>query len=517
MHDVHCTDHPVSPQLHFSPVFNASWWFIDRHEREGRSDSVAFTTEDGSITYRTLAREVVRVAAVLGQLGLRRGDRLLMVMSDGVGFVTTFFGAMRAGIIPVPVNTLLRTADYRFIVEDSGAKLVVWSADVAAEVLEAVEAVPHIGETALRTRAQRAVPHPEAVATSADDDAFWLYSSGSTGRPKGAIHKHGSPVATAELYGRRVLGLTAEDCCFSAAKLFFAYGFGNAMTFPLHVGARAVLVREKPTPSGCLQAIKGHGVTVFFGVPTLYAAMLPILADEPTALGTIRLGVSAGEALPAPLFDAIEQHTGVTVLDGIGSTEALHIFISNRPGQITAGASGVVVPGYQAKIIDQGELAPDGVQGRLWVHGPSLARAYWSRPEKTAQTFQRGWLDTGDTYTQSDEVYTYCGRSDDMIKVGGIWCSPFEIESRLVEHPQVMEAAVAGRPDASGLIKPEAWVVLVRGHEGDEALGSELMGWCKRHLAKYKFPRRVHFVEDLPRTATGKVRRFILRSGDWGG
>ncbi|MGB8930156.1 MAG: benzoate-CoA ligase family protein, partial [Anaeromyxobacteraceae bacterium] len=360
---------------------------------------------------------------------------------------------------------------------------------------------------------ERASAQLDAVPAAATAACFWLYSSGSTGRPKGTVHRHRDMVATSVHYGVDVLGIREDDVCFSAAKLFFAYGLGNAMTFPLWVGATAALLEPKPTPQLAFEAIERFRATLYFGVPTLYAAQLQALETARPDLSSVRLCASAGEALPEHLFRRWKERTGTTILDGIGSTEALHIYISNRADDVRPGTSGKVVPGYEARVVnDDGEVPPDE-PGRLQVKGPSTAAYYWNNPQKTAATMLGGdWLETGDMYVRDAEGYFhYCGRGDDMLKVGGIWCSPIEIESALVSHPKVLEVAVVGAPDASGLSKPEAWVVLREGQAGSDALASELMQHCKNQLAAYKFPRRIHFVDELPKTATGKIQRFRLR------
>jgi benzoate-CoA ligase family protein len=369
----------------------------------------------------------------------------------------------------------------------------------------------------LRTLLAEAPPQLDAVPAEATAPCFWLYTSGSTGRPKGAVHRHRDMEVTSELFGRGVLGIREDDVIFSAAKLFFAYGLGNAMTFPLWAGATSVLLDARPTPQNTLETIERFRPTVYFGVPTLYASQLQALQASNPDLSSVRLCVSAGEPLPAEIFRRWKERTGLTVLDGLGSTEALNTFLSNRPDDVLPGTSGKPVPGYEVRIIaPDGREASAGEQGRLQVKGASTATGYWNNPEKTAQTMLGEWRDTGDTYFRDQEgYYHYCGRSDDMIKAGGIWCSPAEIESRLVDHPRVLEAAVVGIPDASGLVKPEAWVVLKAGSEPSEELARQLMAHCKTHLAPYKFPRHVHFTAELPKTTTGKIQRYRLRAGAW--
>ncbi len=511
-------------QLEFGPGFNAAVPFVDRHLAEGRGGKVAIRGAFGEVTYAELAERVNRCGNALLGLGLPRGARVLMVVKDCPEFFYLFWGAIKAGLVPVPLNTLLRSDDYRYVIEDSGCAALVWSPELAGEVKPALAAVPQPPAVALPVEgAERdlkallaaASPELDAVPSDADAPCFWLYSSGSTGRPKGAVHRQRDMVVTSQLYGADVLGVREDDVCFSAAKLFFAYGLGNGMTFPLWAGATSVLLEARPTPQSTFETIERFRPTIYFGVPTLYAAQLQALdGGARPDLSSVRVCVSAGEALPADLFRRWKERTGLVILDGIGSTEALHIFISNREGDLRPGTSGRVVPGYEARIVaEDGREVPRGETGRLQVRGASTAALYWNNPQKTASTMLAGdWLDTGDTYLlDPDGYFQYCGRSDDMLKVGGMWCSPIEIEAQLVSHPAVLEAAVIGVPDASTLVKPEAYVVLREGVMASEALAEELMVHCKSHLAPYKFPRRLHFVAELPKTATGKIQRFRLR------
>jgi benzoate-CoA ligase family protein len=517
-------DRSQSPaQITFGPGFNAAVPFIDRHLAEGRGAKVAIRSAAGEVTYAELAERVNRCGNALLALGVKRGERVLMVVKDSPEFFYLFFGAIKAGIIPVPLNTLLRSDDYRYMIEDSGCAALVWSPEFAAEVKPALAAarkppavaLPVDGEDRnLRALLAQGSPRLDAVPSAATAACFWLYSSGSTGRPKGAVHRQRDMIVTSQLYGADVLGVREDDVCFSAAKLFFAYGLGNGMTFPLWAGATAVLLETRPTPQSTFETIERFRPTLYFGVPTLYAAQLQALDTAKPDLSSVRACVSAGEALPADIFRRWKERTGLVILDGIGSTEALHIFISNRLDEVRPGTSGRVVPGYEARIVAEGGgEVPRGESGRLHVRGASTAAYYWNNPEKTAATMLgNDWLDTGDTYLQdADGYYQYCGRSDDMLKVGGIWCSPIEIEGRLISHPRVLEAAVIGVPDQAGLVKPEAFVVLREDATASEALADELMLHCKSHLAPYKFPRRIHFVPELPKTATGKIQRFRLR------
>ncbi len=508
----------------FAPVFNVAVPLIDRHVQEGRGQKVSFRTVSDEVTYRDLADNVNRCGHVLRELGATSGDRVLMVVKDCPEFIYLFWGAIKAGIVPVPVNTLLRAPDYQYMIEDSGCAVVVYSPEYAAEVEPALASAKTKPATmmiegaadALQSRLQHAPPALSPVDATADDDCFWLYSSGSTGRPKGAVHRHRDIVVTCIYYGEETLGMTADDICFSAAKLFFAYGLGNAMTFPLWMGATTVLSDQRPSPEMTFDLIQRFQPTLYFGVPTLYAAQLRALDSDVADLSSLRLCVSAGEALPADIFRRWKEATGLTILDGIGSTELLHIFISNREDDVKSGTSGRLVPGYEARIVDENDnLIADGEVGRLLIKGDSSAAYYWNNPAKTAETMQGEWINTGDTYQRDDEgYYAHCGRSDDMLKVGGIWCSPVEIESRLIEHPQVLEAAVVGREDDDQLVKPEAHVILNDPNDANDALAEALLEHCKAGLARYKYPRWLHFVDELPKTATGKIQRFKLRKSD---
>lgn len=482
------------------------------------------------VTYAALAERVNRCGNLLLALAGETGGRVLLVVKDGPEFFYLFWGAIKAGLLPVPLNTLLRADDYRYIIEDSGCAGLVYSPEYQGEIAPALAAAAHRpdfilctdGPSSLDDMLAESSPALAPYPANADAECFWLYSSGSTGRPKGAVHRHRDIVATCVHYAENTLGITAADRCFSAAKLFFAYGLGNAMTFPLWVGAAAILTGQRPTPELTFEVIGRHRATLFFGVPTLYAAQLRWLEQagaDAADCASLRGCVSAGEALPADLLRRWQERTGTLILDGIGSTEALHIFISNTAGDYRPGSSGRPVPGYEIRIVDEsGAAVAPGEPGRLFIRGDSIAVRYWNNPEKTAETMTPGgWLNTGDTYYQdADGYYVYCGRSDDMLKVGGIWCSPVEIEGRLAEHPAVLEAAVVGRADADGLLKPEAFVALRDPAAADDAasrerLAGELLEHCRAGLARYKYPRWFNFVADLPKTATGKIQRYKLR------
>jgi len=498
--------------------FNVAVPFIDRHLAEGRGAKPAIRTASETVTYAELAERVNRTGNALVARGLVPGARVLMVVKDCPAFFYLFWGAIKAGIVPVPPNTLLRAADYAYMIEDCGCGLVVYSGEYAGEIGPALrqlgaKAPPAVTVDAFLTELARAPATLAPRLAAAEDDCFWLYSSGSTGRPKGAVHAQRDMVVTSELYGVRVLGVRESDVCYSAAKLFFAYGLGNAMTFPLWVGATAVLDDRRPTPDTTFETIERFRPTIYYGVPALYAAQLAALEAGGRDFSSVRACVSAGEALPATLFERWKARTGTVILDGIGSTEALHIFIGNRLDDHRAGTSGRPVPGYEARILDEsGAAVAPSASGRLWIRAESAARYYWNKPEKTAETMVDGWLNTGDTYRQdADGYYIYEGRSDDMLKVGGIWCSPVEVENCLIGHPAVLEAAVVGHADADGLTKPKAIVVLKQAGGGGAALTEELMALCKKTLAPYKYPRWVEYVSELPKTATGKIQRFRLR------
>ena len=501
-------------------AYNAAADFIDRHVPEGRGSKRAFVDDDRALTYAELAEGVARAGNALLGLGVGPEQRVAMCMLDSVDFPCVFWGAIKAGIVPVPLNTLLTTADYAFMLRDCRARVLVVSDALHDKVAPAAAACPQplrvVKTSELPSLLAAASLELDAALTCPDDVAFWLYSSGSTGAPKGAVHLHANLVHTAELYGTGVLGVREEDRIFSAAKLFFAYGLGNAMTFPLRVGATAVLMAERPTVAAVMRTLKQHAPSIFGGVPTLFAS---ILADESLdrAAGSprLRVSISAGEALPKHVGERWRERFGTDILDGIGSTEMLHIFLSNRHGDVRYGTSGKPVPGYDVKLVDaSGEPVADGEEGALWVRGPSACAGYWNQREKSLATFHGPWTRTGDRYTRdADGYYTYAGRSDDMLKVGGIWVSPFEVESALAEHDAVLEAAVVGDADDEGLVKPRAFVVLKTPDAASDALADDLKAFVKGRLAPYKYPRWIVFVSELPKTATGKIQRYKLRAG----
>jgi len=505
--------------------FNVATWFVDRNVVEGRGASTAFLGEDRTLTYAHVQELVNRTGNALLELGIEMENRVLMLCLDAPEFIGTFWGAMKIGAIPIPINTLMRAGDYRYFLDDSRAKVAVVSAPLLAEAAPALAQAKHLKHVLVaggnpgpfmsyEDRIGKASATLEAAATSRDDPAFWQYSSGSTGFPKGAVHLHHDMVVCCETYGKQVLGIRPTDRVFSAAKLFFAYGLGNTCFFPMSVGAQAVLWPHRPTPESVFEIIARDRPTLFFGVPTLYAGLLAVKGAEARFdTSSLRLCVSAGEALPDEIYARWRERFGVEIIDGIGTTEIGHIFISNRPGQARPGSSGLPVPGYELAIVDdEGRPVPPGEIGNLRVKGDSTMAYYWNKHEKTKETLFGPWIQTGDKYYQdADGYFWYCGRSDDMLKVGGIWVSPVEVEATLVRHPAVLEAAVVGQEDSDRLVKPKAFVVLKETMGAGTALADELKAFVKDKIAPYKYPRWIEFVAELPKTATGKIQRFKLR------
>jgi benzoate-CoA ligase len=503
--------------------YNAAADLIDRNLESGRGDKIAIRDDSGVYTYRQLAERVDRFANVLRAKQIAPEQRILVCLTDSIDFPTVFLGAIKAGVVPVAVNTLLKPADYDFMLRDSRARMLVVSESLWPSVESIVDrgALEFVvvsgkeahGHALLSELMTVAAPMARTAPTNADDPCFWLYSSGSTGTPKGTIHVHSSLAQTAELYGVPVLGISERDVVFSAAKLFFAYGLGNALTFPLAVGATSILMAERPTPAAVARVLTTHKPTIFYGVPTLYGAMLAS-ADLPKREDVaLRACVSAGEALPPDIGKRWAQHFGVDILDGIGSTEMLHIFLSNRPGDVKYGTTGKPVPGYDLRVVDDHGLpVKPGDIGELQISGPTAAQGYWNNRERSRATFLGPWTRSGDKYVQDEGgYYVYCGRSDDMLKVGGIYVSPFEVEAALLTHDAVLECAVVGHADEHQLVKPRAFVVLKNGTRGSPALAAELQAHVKERLAPFKYPRWIEFVIDLPKTATGKIQRFKLR------
>jgi len=503
---------------------NAALHFVERH-RQRLKDKPAFIEgiEGGrSLTYGALADQTDRMADLYQRHGIRREDRVAMLVLDTVEFPVIFWGSLKAGVIPIPLNTLLTTDVYESILRDCRARLLFVSAQLLPMVDPILADNPFLqttivvgqGGAGASFAAEIAASEPRPmVEASHDENAFWLYSSGSTGQPKGVRHIHSALQATADTYGAQVLGIRQDDTIFSAAKLFFAYGLGNGMTFPMSVGATAVLYPSRPTPDSMFKVIARTKPTIFCGVPTLYAAMEHAMAGKmPEGAEGIRRSISAGEALPGEIGKGWKKIIGTDILDGVGSTEMLHIFLSNTPDDVQYGTSGVAVPGYQIRVVDENdaEVAP-GEIGELLVHGPSGAADYWNQRDKTRTTFEGVWTRTGDKYEKrTDGRLVYCGRTDDMFKVSGIWVSPFEVEQALITHPAVLEAAVVAHRDRNGLEKPKAFVVLKDGETGAD-LPAQLKQLVKQRIGKWKYPRWVEVVDDLPKTATGKIQRFKLR------
>lgn len=489
---------------------------------------VAVVDHRGDCTYGELGDRIARMASMLAHLGVTREQRVLLCLTDTRDFPTVFLGAIRAGVVPVPLNTLLTPDDYGWILENSGACAVFVSGELTDKWQGVAAAYPHVRFVSsgggpwpkFEELLAAAKPAPDPAPTCRDDVAFWLYTSGSTGHPKGAMHLHSSMRLTANLYGRGTLGIREDDVVLSVAKQFFAYGLGNALSFPFAVGATAVLFNGRATPDAISALVRQHDVSVLGAVPTFLAGWLAHdSCPTPDQAPRLRVATSAGEALPSHIGEAFRERFGADVLDGLGSTEMLHIFVSQRPGAVRYGCTGRVVDGYQARLVgDEGSEVAPGEIGNLQVRGPTSAIGYWRNRAKSAATFCGEWTVTGDKYCIDEEGWlTYAGRADDMLKVGGIYVSPIEVEEALASHPAVLEAAVVGKDDAEGLTKPLAFVVLQEGEVRDSALTAALTAHVKSRLAPYKYPRWIEFVDDLPKTATGKIQRFRLRKDAGGG
>jgi benzoate-CoA ligase len=498
---------------------------------EARADKAAYIDDVGVLPYGELAEQVRRVAAGLVALGLRREERVLLLMHDCSHWPVAFLGCLYAGVVPVAVNTLLTAEDYAYMLSHSRAQAALVSGALLPTLQAAMERSTHEVRQLVVSRGKGLpagaldfdawvagqTPAARCADTAPDDIGFWLYSSGSTGRPKGTVHTHGNLYWTAELYARPVLGLREDDVCFSAAKLFFAYGLGNGLSFPLSVGATVVLMAERPTPEAAFKRLVERKPTVFFGAPTGYAGMLASPSCPTREQVALRLCSSAGEALPREIGEKFKARFGADIIDGIGSTEMLHIFLSNRPGDVRYGTSGKPVEGYEVELRDEAGRVITGAEevGDLYIQGPSSALMYWCNRDKSREAFRGAWTKSGDKYFRdADGYYVYAGRSDDMLKVSGQYVSPFEVESTLVQHPAVLEAAVIGVNDDNGLTRAKAFVVLKSPGDGGEAMAETLKAFVKKELAPHKYPRQIVFVHELPKTATGKIQRFKLREAE---
>jgi benzoate-CoA ligase family protein len=513
--------------INLPQAFNVATYFVDRNVLEGRGEKIAIECGDDRIAYQQLLKQTNRAGNALRNLGVRPGERVLLLLLDSPEFLYCFFGAIKTGAVAVPVNPFLRPDDYEFLLNDAQARVVV----VSEALLQQIQSIPRkklrylqeivaVGGKQEKIRSLRDVMEGsstklEAEDTSKDDPAFWLYSSGSTGAPKACIHLHHDMVVCSELYAKGILQMNEHDRCYSVARLFFAYGLGNTGYFPLACGATTILSPARPTPAGVYADIERYRPTLFFSVPSSYAALLAHASTNGRDfdLSSVRHAISAGEALPAPLYERFKQRFAVEILDALGSTETLQMVISNRPGEVKAGSSGKVIPGYEAKILDdRGDPVPRGEIGDLFIKGDSVCAGYWNQQEKTKEVFKGDWLRTGDKYYEDEDGYMwYAGRADDTFKVNGRWLSPAEVESSLIAHPAVREAAVIARSDESGLTKPAAYVVVNPEFTAGEQLVRELQEWVAQKVGSYKRPRWIEFLPDLPKTATGKLQRFKLR------
>lgn len=511
--------------LEFPERLNAAALFVDVHVAEGRGEKTAILCGQSTVTYADLHQGVNRLGNALKELGVRMEERVAILLPDTPEWVFAFFGAMKIGAVAVPMNTMLMPKDYEYLLNDSRARVLIVDPSLLDRVTEIHGNLKHLqqvivagdeveGHLGLQSVMQDSSASLEAVDTSKDDMAFWLYSSGTTGFPKGAVHLHHDMIVEADLYAKQTIGLEESDVSFSVAKLFFAYGLGNGLYFSLRVGGTTVLLPGRPLPETVFEVIDKYRPTVFYSVPTSYAALLHTAEKtERTSLERVRMCISAGEPLPKPIYEKWLDRFGVEILDGIGSTEILHIFISNRPGKAKAGSTGQIVPGYEAKIVDDHDRElPAGEVGTLLIKGDSIASGYWNKHEATKKTFCGQWINTHDKFMVDKEgYYWYAGRTDDMMKVSGQAVWPADVESVLQEHPAVLESGVVGVPDKEGLIKPRAYVLLKDGYNPSPELARELQDFVKKNTAPHKYPRSVVFVDALPKTATGKIKRYKLR------
>jgi benzoate-CoA ligase family protein len=504
-------------------VYNAATTFVDENITRGRGNRTAIFYQDQRFTYQEVFEKVNRAGNALKELGIEIEQRVLLVLPDSPEFAFSFFGAIKIGAVPIPTNPWMFAKDYEYLINDSRARAVVVHESILPEIEKIWDRTPYLRRVVVVGKPQgKALAFDELIAkasdklsaepTNKDDVCFWAYTSGSTGPPKGAVHLQHDMITITDLFTEPVLGMTEDDLCFSASKLFFSYGLGNSLYFPFRFGASTVLWPERPDPEKILQVIDKYHPTFFFSVPTLYARLLRV--EKQYDLSSLRICLSSGEPLPPAIFNQWKDRFGIELLDVVGSTEATHDFLANRPGRAKAGSSGEVTPAFEAKIVDyEGREVPLGEVGNLLVRGDATSPHYWNKHEHTKRMMQGEWLHTGDTYYRDAEgYYWYCGRSDDMLKVGGLWVSPIEIENSLLEHAAVLEAAVIGDMDADGLVKPKAYIVLKPEYSASDDLAAELQKHVKNVLAPYKYPRWVEFVDDLPKTVTGKIQRFRLRT-----
>lgn len=526
-HEVLVDRSTTPPAITFAETFNVTVPFLDRHIEAGRGSKIAVRWKNRELTFGEMAANVSRAANAFRALGVRPGERVIMLVSDIPDFYSVFLGAIRMGAIPIPVNYFLRHHDYAYMLGDAKPAVFVACPDALPEAIKALESYRdtpvHCFVTGdardgwqsfadlIRGQSERSDP----MATTASTDCFWLYSSGSTGDPKASVHQHKDMIYTSEYYGIGIAGIDANSVILSPPKAFFAYGLGNSVSFPLWTGATVALIEERPTPDNTLDMINFAKPTHYFGIPTLYAAQLHVLEKgKKVDCSGIRFCASGGEPLPPAIFENWKRITGHEIMDSIGSSEVLHFYTSNRRGLLKVGSAGQIVPGYEGRVVDEnGADVETGKIGQLLIKGESTAKYYWNKPDKTAALMRGDWFCTGDTcYRDEDGYYYFCGRNSDMLKVGGIWVSPFEIESALAAHSAVLEGAVVGWPDAEGLIKPRAFVVLRDPALAGPALEEELKQFVRTRLAPFKYPRWIEFIPELPKTSSGKIQRFMLRS-----
>jgi benzoate-CoA ligase family protein len=527
-HDWFCAmDRLLDPAAALPETFNVATYYVDRNVLEGRGEKLAIACEGTSVSYQQLLERTNRVGNLLRQLGVRSEERVILALLDSPEFLYCFYGAIKIGAVAVPANTQLQPSEYEYLLNDSRARVVFVSQALQPQLraiprerlpyLQAVVVAGEPGEGGLCLHERMAAASPELAATptSKDDAAFWLYSSGSTGVPKACVHLHHDMVVSSELYAKGILQMSEHDLCYSVARLFFAYGLGNTGYFPFYFGATTILSPARPTPAGIYANIERYRPSCFFSVPSNYAALLAHRRSHGGEfdLSSVRHAISAGEALPGPLVERFKQRFGIEILDAWGSTETLQMVLSNRPGQVKPGSSGKVIPGYDARIVDEaGRPVAPGEIGNLLVKGDSICAGYWNQHERSKDTFQGHWFRTNDKYHQDEDGYFwYAGRSDDLFKVNGRWLSPAEVESALIAHPAVQEAAVVARDDESGLTKPAAYVVISQNFSPGEALVKDLQEWVAQRIGSYKRPRWIEFLPELPKTATGKLQRFKLR------